>query len=80
MSLPAVYCLVLQEMSFLKNLKKKEKNLSLRKIQYDIIYMWKLKIQQTSEYNKEEAESWIQITNQWLSIGKEKGEKTGGVD
>ena len=34
-----------------------------RKILYDIAYMWNLKIQQTSEYNKKEADSQIQSTN-----------------
>ena len=27
---------------------------------YDIIYMWNLKIQQTSEYNKKEADRYIE--------------------
>ena len=31
-----------------------------------------LTIQQTSEYNKKEADSQIQRTNQWLPIGKGK--------
>ena len=39
-----------------------------RKILYDITHMWNLKkIQQTSKYNKKEADS--QRTNQWLLGG-----------
>ena len=30
---------------------------------HDITYMWNLKIQQTSEYNKKETDSYIQRTN-----------------
>ena len=37
-----------------------EINQTERQILYDIIYMWNLKIQQTSEYNKKEADRYIE--------------------
>ena len=37
-----------------------EINQTERQILYDIIYMWNLKIQQTREYNKKEADRYIE--------------------
>ena len=41
-----------------------------KQILYDITYMWNLK-NTTSEYNKKEADSQIQRTNQWLPVERE---------
>ena len=35
------------------------KNQNIKQKQYDITYIWTLKIQQTNEYNKKEADSQI---------------------
>ena len=45
-----------------------------RQILYDIIYMWNLKLKQANEYNKIETDSQIDRTNQWLPVGRGKGE------
>ena len=40
-----------------------------------ISHTWNLKkIKQTSEYNKNETDSQMSRTNQWLPVGKGKGE------
>ena len=43
---------------------KRNKSDRERHISYDITYMWNLKIKQINEYNKREADSQIQRTNQ----------------
>ena len=41
--------------------------------------MWKLKNPQTSEYNKKEADSQIQKTNQWLPVEGGPGVDNTGI-